>query len=138
MEALKAGLLYFAIVFGVGFVLGPIRLLWAVPRFGTRTAELMETPIMLVVVVITARWIVRLLPVPSNLTSRLSMGFIAVGFLLVAEFVVAMELRGLSPTEYLAARDPVSGTAYYLALVLMAIMPLLVGRCVHGAGRSLN
>ena len=29
MQPVKAGLLYFAIVFGAGFVLGPIRILWA-------------------------------------------------------------------------------------------------------------
>jgi hypothetical protein len=47
MRTVKAGVLYFAIVFGAGFVLGPIRLLWAVPRFGERMAELMEAPVML-------------------------------------------------------------------------------------------
>lgn len=45
MQILKAGALYFALAFGAGFVLGTIRVLWAVPRFGERTAELMETPI---------------------------------------------------------------------------------------------
>jgi hypothetical protein len=47
IEILKAGTFYFALVFGVGLVLGTVRMLWAVPRFGTRMAELMETPIML-------------------------------------------------------------------------------------------
>jgi len=45
MRVLRAGALYFAIVFGVGFLLGPIRILWIVPRVGTRTAELIEAPI---------------------------------------------------------------------------------------------
>ena len=40
MRIVKAGVLYFAIVFGAGFALGPIRILWAVPRYGTRVAEL--------------------------------------------------------------------------------------------------
>jgi hypothetical protein len=31
---------YFAIVFGVGFALGPIRVLWLEPRIGVRTAGL--------------------------------------------------------------------------------------------------
>jgi len=37
----------FALVFGMGFVLGTIRTLLVVPRVGARTAEQMETPIML-------------------------------------------------------------------------------------------
>ena len=49
MLILKAGVLYFAIVFGAGFVPGSIRVPWIVPHFGERTAELMETPIMFVV-----------------------------------------------------------------------------------------
>jgi hypothetical protein len=36
MQVLKAGVLYFVLVFGAGFVVGPIRILWVVPRFGTR------------------------------------------------------------------------------------------------------
>ncbi len=40
MQILKPGVLYFAVVFGVGFVLGPIRILWVVPRLGARMAEL--------------------------------------------------------------------------------------------------
>jgi hypothetical protein len=48
----------FALVFGAGFVLEPIRILWAVPCFGARMAELIETLIMLVVTVVAGRWIV--------------------------------------------------------------------------------
>ena len=71
MQILKASLLYFALVFGVGFVLRAIRILWVVPRFGTRMAELLETPIMFVVTIVAARWIVRRLAVPSTPSSRL-------------------------------------------------------------------
>jgi hypothetical protein len=59
MQILKAGTFYFVLVFGAGFVLGPIRILLAAPRFGTRVAELMEAPIMFVVTILAARWIVR-------------------------------------------------------------------------------
>ena len=57
MQILKAGVLYFALVFGAGFVLGTIRVLWLVPSLGARTAELIETPIMLVVTILAARWV---------------------------------------------------------------------------------
>jgi hypothetical protein len=125
MQILKAGLLYFAIVFGAGFVFGTIRTLWVVPRTGTRLAELMEAPMMLVVTIVTARQIVLQLRIPSVVSARIAMGGIALRFLLFAEFGPVLWLRGLSIREYLATRDHVSGTAYYLLLGLFAIMPLL-------------
>jgi type IV secretory pathway TrbD component len=126
MKILKAGALYFAIVFGAGFVLGPIRILWVVPRFGTRVAELMETPIMLVVTFLAARCIVRRLAVPAKASSRLGMGCVGLGLMLVAEFGLVLWLRGLSISEYVASRDPVSGTVYYVMLGVFCIMPLFV------------
>ena len=124
----KAGGLYFALVFGAGFLLGPLRILWAVPRFGVRTAELMEAPIMLVVILVAARWIVRRLTLPPTPLIRLGVGCLALVLLLVAEFTLVLWLRGLSIREYLASRDPVSGTVYYVSLGLLAVMPLLVAR----------
>jgi len=128
MRILKAGAFYFAIVFGAGFVLGSIRILWAVPRFGARIAELMETPFMFVVTILAARWIVRRLALPPTMSIRLGMGFLALGLMLVAEFAFVLRLRGLSISQYLATRDPVSGSVYYLMLAVFAIMPLVVGR----------
>jgi hypothetical protein len=128
MQTLKAGFLYFLIVFGAGFVLGPIRITWVVPRFGARMAELMETPIMLLVIIIAAQWIVRRLAVPCTVWSRLGMGDIAISLLLITEFTVVLRLRGISLREYFATRDSISGTAYYLAVAVMAVMPLLVER----------
>jgi hypothetical protein len=126
MQILEAGLLYFALVFGAGFVLGPIRLLWAVPRFGTRWAELMEAPFIFVVIIVASRWIVRGLAVPPTLSSRLGMGAVALGLMLVAEYTFVLRIRGLSIKEYLASRDSVSGTVYYLMLGLFAIVPVFM------------
>ena len=128
MQILKAGVLYFALVFGVGFVLGSVRTLWVVPRFGARIAELMETPIMFVVTIVAAWWVVRRLAVPPKPSNRLGMGCIGLGLMLVVEFTLVLWLRGLSVNEYLANRDPVSGTVYYLMLGVFCIMPLLVAR----------
>ena len=86
MRVLKAGSLYFALVFAAGFVLGTIRTLWVVPRVGVRKSELMETPIMLVVTIVVARWVVIRLAVPPTPSVRLGMGCIALILLLVAEF----------------------------------------------------
>jgi hypothetical protein len=128
MQLLKVSVLYFALVFGAGFALGIPRTLWLVPRVGTRTAELLEMPIMLVVTILAARWIVGRFAVPPAVSSRLAVGAIALGLVLTAELTLVLGLRGLSIRQYLAKRDPISGTAYYLMLVLFAIAPALVAR----------
>lgn len=128
MQMIKAGALYFLLVFGAGFVLGPIRLRWVVPRVGTRLGELLEAPLMLVVIVLSARWIVQELAVPSIPFFRLGMGCFALILMLVAEFALVLRLRRLSIKEYLASRDPVSGTVYYAMLGVFAVMPVFVGK----------
>jgi hypothetical protein len=128
IDAAKAGALYFGIVFGVGFVLGPIRIFWAVPRYGERMAELMEMPFMFVAIVLAARWTVRRCRVPSSAPPLVAVGVTALCLLLTAEVGLVLGLRGLSVSEYVASRDPVSGGVYVVMLGLFATMPLLVGR----------
>jgi len=128
MQALKAGALYFALVFGAGFVLGTIRTFWVVPRLGTRTAELVEMPIMLLISLLAARWTVLHFGVPHVVFARLGMGCIALALMLLAEFGLMLRIRGLSIRQYLATRDPVSRTVYYVTLGVFAALPLLASR----------
>jgi hypothetical protein len=116
------------LVFGAAFVLGPIRILYLVPRLGTRRAELMEMPMMLAVVMFAARWVVRWLTLPPTPSKRLGVGCVALGLLLVAESTLVLWLRGLTIDEYFTNRDPVAGTVYLVMLGIFAIMPLLVAR----------
>ena len=133
MLILKAALLYFALVFGSGFLLGPIRILWVVPRLGTRIAELIEAPIMLVVVIAAARWTVSRFAVPPNRAKRLALGCIALGLLVMTEFSLVPLLRHISINAYLASRDPVSGAVYYAELGLFAIIPFFMGHTTPAA-----
>lgn len=127
MQAIKAGAVYFALVFAAGFALGTVRTLWIVPRVGTRIAELLEAPIMLVVMILAATGIVLRFAVPRLSSARLAMGSTALVLMLVAEFGFVLWIRRLSIRDYLATRDPVAGTVYYLMLVVFAAIPLVVG-----------
>src|SRR5262245_26853282 len=89
VQILQAGVLYVAVVFGIGFVLGTLRVLVVVPTFGARIAELMEAPVMLAVTFVGARWVVRRCNLPAVGSVRLGMGGIALGLLLAAEFILA-------------------------------------------------
>jgi hypothetical protein len=121
-------LAYFAIVFGMGFLLGSIRVLWLVPQLGTRYAELTEVPIMLLAIFFAARWVTQYFAVPSAATARLLVGIAALICLLIVEFTVVLWLQGISFAESFANRDPVSGAAYIVSLIIFALMPLLVKR----------
>ena len=128
MRTLKAGALYFVLVFGAGFVLGIPRVLWFAPNLGARAAELMESPVMLVVIIFAARWVVRRFSLPPTIPARLGPGIIALVFLLAAEFTVVLKIRHLTLAQYIAGRDPVAGSVYVLMLLLFAFMPLIVAR----------
>ena len=127
MRILTASSLYFTLVFGAGFVLGVVRTLFVAPHVGKRSAELMEMPVMLLVIVAAAHWaVVRL--APSSTLARLGMGCIALLLMLAAEFGLVLRIRGISVRQYLATRDRVSGTAYYVMLIVFAVMPLLMAK----------
>jgi hypothetical protein len=128
MQILKGGFLYFALVFGAGFVLGAIRVLLIVPMVGVRTAELMETPLMFVATLLAARWVVRRFYLPPRPITRLGVGFVGLGFLLLLEFTVVLGLQGLTIGEYFESRDPMAGTVYIAMLGLFTVMPWLVAR----------
>ena len=124
---LKAGVCYFAIVFGVAFVLGTVRVLWLVPKIGSRAAELAEMPILVGVMIFTARQLVRRLAIPPVASIRLAMGALALVLVVAFDFVVVLHLRGLTPQMYFETLDPVAGTAYYLTLGIFAVTPQFFG-----------
>jgi len=123
---LRGSTTYFAIVFGTGFLLGPIRLLWAVPRFGERNAELMEMPIMLLVIVFAALAVKKLCDGRGSIA--LMIGIIAVALMVTAELSAALRVRGVTLSDYLQNRDPIAGSVYLAMLVVFALMPWLVAR----------
>ena len=123
---IQAGLAYFVLVFGAGFMLGVIRVPFLVPRLGERIAELIEMPFMFVIVLFSARFIVRRFALPATTSARLSVGLLALGLALVAEILLAVVIQKQSFGEYIASRDPVSGTVFLLMLVLFALMPFII------------
>ena len=120
----KAAVTYFLMVFGTGFLLGPIRIFWLVPKVGIRAAELMELPIMMGMIVFSASFINRRFP--GSKRETLLSGLLALGISLGAEVGVAVLLQDRSVWDAFFNRDPVSGTAYYLSLLLFGLMPWIL------------
>lgn len=121
------GVAYFALVFGVGFILGTIRVLWLEPQLGQRSAELIEVPPMLAAIYFAAIFIVKRFKA-SHRVAYLYSGLVALSVLLTVELSVVLALQGLSIHEYLAQRDPVAGVVYVVMLIIFAVMPWYIGK----------
>ncbi|WP_290538896.1 hypothetical protein [Alcanivorax sp.] len=59
MRLIKPALVYFILIFAIGFALAMIRIPFLVPRLGERWAELVELPFMVLASFLVARWLVR-------------------------------------------------------------------------------
>src|SRR5215467_13248365 len=116
------------LVFALGWVLGPIRELWAVPQFGRIVALLVEAVIMLIAMIASSRWVIRLFNVPQTLGSTIPMGLVALAILAPAEIAGVLWVRGLSLREYLASFVTVPGVISLVMFLVFAAMPTLVGR----------
>ena len=127
-RAVRAGLFYFALVFAAGTLLGLVRVPFLVPRLGERTAELLEAPVMLIVIFFASRFIVRRFGLESSPRTALAAGLCALALLIAAELSLATALTGSSVGAYLSRRDPVSGSVYLGSLVLYAVLPWLHAR----------
>jgi len=122
------GLRYFALVFSAGLGFGVMRTLWVVPLLGTRWAELTEMPLMLGVIIWVARGLVQ--PKGEHSDQRLNseiaywgIGGVALVCMVLADLAVGVGLRGMTIDQALFERDPISGSFYYLMLLIFAIMP---------------
>jgi hypothetical protein len=136
MHVIKASLCYFALVFGTGFLLGSVRVLFLVPRLGVRVAELIEMPLMLVAVLLAARYVSKRFALAPSCRTRLGTGFLALALLIAAELLLTVAVQDQSLGQYIAGRDPVSGGVYLAMLLVFALMPLILGRADANRSRA--
>lgn len=88
------GCFWFAVVFALGFLLGPIRMLILEPRLGPAGAVAVEAVPMLAAMVVLAPWVARLFGVPPAWRPRLLMGLTGLALTVLAETALAALLRG--------------------------------------------
>ena len=128
MPILIASFLYFLIVFGTGFFLGPIRILVLEPMLGPVAAVHCEVPLLIAVMVTAARWLPAKVRLPMTLTALSLMGVGALVFQQFADFAVGVFIRGLTPSQILATFATPAGAIYALSLAAIVARPVLVHR----------
>jgi len=126
MQILTSACLYFVIVFGVGFLLGPIRVLWLEPRLGTAFAVALEAPFLLAAMIFAARRVPKWVGLNATLGSLAAMGVGALILQQIADFTVAIGLRHMSAGEQIAYLATPAGLIYTGAVIAFAAMPVLV------------
>ncbi|MEZ5994609.1 MAG: hypothetical protein R3C25_02550 [Hyphomonadaceae bacterium] len=116
---------YFAIVFAVGLLLGPIRVLWLEPWIGATLAVLCEMPFLLAAMWFGARWAPSWARVEGGWLSHLWVGVLALTVQQIADLGVGFGLRGMTLNDQIAYFSSPPGYVYAVALVVFAIMPLV-------------
>ncbi len=120
---LYAGAAWFGVMFALGFLLGPIRMLALEPRIGPIGAILVEAVPMLLAMVFLAPRAARLFGVPPTVPARLGMGFVGLVLLIAAESLAdALLLGQMLWAERLRTTEGLIGLCLMLAF---ALMPLL-------------
>lgn len=125
LTLVRAALMYFAMVLGTGFVLGVVRVPFIVPRLGERWAELIEMPLMAVVIYWSAGYTLKRYPEVGSPGRAMAIGLAALALLVGAELGLAMVIQSRSLADFIASRDKVSGSVYLAMLVVLALMPRL-------------
>jgi hypothetical protein len=128
MRIALAILLYFGAVFGAGFLLGPIRVVWLEPRLGPIVATACEAPFLLMAMLAAALWVPRVLNIGHDPRTLILVGMGALLLLQIADFTVGVWLRGITPTEQVAQFRTGQGNIYAALLALFAIMPWAANR----------
>ena len=124
-RSLRAGAVYFLLLYALGFLLGAMRELLLAPRLGVVVASALEAIPMLAAIFHFAPLIARRFGIPPKSGGRLLMGFLGLVLLIGAEIAMTRAMRGLSPQEWLAHFASIEGAIYAVLLACFAAMPWL-------------
>ncbi|MBS0385897.1 MAG: hypothetical protein JSS00_11170 [Proteobacteria bacterium] len=122
---LMAAAVYFCMVFFVGALLGPLRVLWLEPFAGPTLAVLVEAPLLILAMSFAASWAPAWARFEGGSLSFLAMGILALVLQQVADLAVGFGLRGMTFDSQIRYFATPPGWIYALCLVVFALMPML-------------
>jgi hypothetical protein len=123
--AIKAGFLYWFLVFAAGFALGTLRVLVLMPAFGEVPATLLELPLMLLASWLACDFVLRMIRLGHDRHPRLIMGAVAFALLMLAEALLSNLIFGRSLAGHITLyREPIKALGL-MAQILFGLMPLV-------------
>jgi hypothetical protein len=132
-RALQAGVLYYGLIFALGFALGALRVLVVAPATGEVAAVLLELPLML-----GASWsVARALVARQGVTTsagRLLMGSLAFALLMASEVAMAVAMFGQPLRRWASDLTKAPGALGLAGQVAFGLIPLLLP--AHGGSKK--
>lgn len=122
MRIASAAIVYWAMVFALGFVLGTVRVLWVIPLMGLIPATLIELPLILGGSWLASGWLLRRF-VNVRGSEALAVGALAFAILMAAECALAGVLIGQTPAQWLAGLAEPHALLGLAGQVMFALMP---------------
>ena len=126
--ALRAGFVYFGLVFAAGVFLGTLRVFVILPRLGPTLAVLIELPVILAICWFAAKWTVENFTVPAAVADRIVMGAIAFICLMIAETILATAGFGRTFAGHLRSFATPEGSIGLASQMFFALFPYLLLR----------
>ena len=124
-----AALVYFALTFAAGFVLGTLRVLVVAPYLGEFAAVALELPLMLGFAWAAFAVIAVHLELQHTFPAGMRIGALAFVLLMLVEPALAIVAFGRTPTAVAAAMTTAQGLLGLAGQVLFALIPLRLGVC---------
>ena len=122
---LGAGILYFALVFVAGFILGTLRVFILAPHLGPVAATSVELPAMLGISWLACGFAIDRMSVPAALRIRAAMGLFAFILLMIAELCLAVFGFGRSLAEHVQSYRAVDALLGLAGQLLFTVFPVV-------------
>lgn len=123
MSPWLAAVVYFALVFGAGFILGALRMLLVAPKVGAVTATLIELPALLALSWWVARALMKRLRPPGRSSDAVIVGWVAFGLLISAELALGVWGFGRTLPEQMRAWTSPEGLLGLVGQLGFALLP---------------
>ena len=133
---LKAGFFYFLGIFAMGFLLGGFRRFLLVPYTGPVIAVLVEIPLILLFAWYLCRALTRRLAIPSEISARLVMGFVAFAFLMAGELLIVVQLADGGMEDFFRMFDLPENRIGLAGQIAFALFPVIQGYSEVGVRRE--
>ena len=124
-RAIQAGLVYCAVVFAAGLVLGLIRTVWVAPLAGELAAVMLQAPVLLAVASSACGWVAERFDVAEPFLDRLVMGGAALAALILAEAVTGLIVWRGALLAYFAAHGRSAVLLGLLVQLAFAVFPMI-------------